>query len=160
MDNLHNTAGDVALSLNDETCYKIIRDAGIRSGMTSVVFPDPLITTCILILELLLSLLSTRQVPSESPLSLVLKATDETPAGSTDAFLSSRLRFTQDEHGQDICLLALENDEVGVMMGWERDISVSAISVIVFVSLIGSCVCKCLRRWRSFAQTIPISTTG
>lgn len=32
VDNLHNTAGDVALSLNNETCYRIIRDAGIRSG--------------------------------------------------------------------------------------------------------------------------------
>lgn len=32
VDNLHNTAGDVALSLNNEECYTIIRDAGIRSG--------------------------------------------------------------------------------------------------------------------------------
>lgn len=76
-----------------------------------------------MLLELLLSLLSSRNIPSESPLSLVLKATDETSAGSTDAFLSSHLRFTQDEHGQDICLLSVEEDEVGVMMGWERDIS-------------------------------------
>jgi len=101
---LHNSAGDIALSLNNETCYTIIRDAGIRS-------------------ELLLTLLSSREALSDSPLSLVLKATDTTAAGSTEEFLSSHLRFTTDEHGQDICLLRLEDgDEVGVMMGWERDI--------------------------------------
>ena len=32
MDNLHNTAGDIVLSLSTEKCYTIIRDAGIRSG--------------------------------------------------------------------------------------------------------------------------------
>ena len=32
VDNLHNTAGDVALSLNNGASYTIIRDAGIRSG--------------------------------------------------------------------------------------------------------------------------------
>lgn len=32
VDNLHCTAGDIALSLNNETCYQIIREAGIRSG--------------------------------------------------------------------------------------------------------------------------------
>ena len=32
VDHLHNSAGDVALSMNNETIYTIIRDAGIRSG--------------------------------------------------------------------------------------------------------------------------------
>jgi len=32
VDNSHNTAGDIALSFNNEICYTIIRDAGIRSG--------------------------------------------------------------------------------------------------------------------------------
>lgn len=32
VDNLHNTAADIALSMNNENCYKLIRDAGIRSG--------------------------------------------------------------------------------------------------------------------------------
>lgn len=32
VDNLHNTAGDIALSMNNESIYSIIRDAGIRSG--------------------------------------------------------------------------------------------------------------------------------
>ena len=32
VDNLHNTAGDIALSMNNEKCYRVIRDAGIRSG--------------------------------------------------------------------------------------------------------------------------------
>ncbi|KAL6305052.1 S-adenosyl-L-methionine-dependent methyltransferase [Sparassis latifolia] len=104
VDNLHNTAGDIALSLNNGPCYTIIRDAGIRS-------------------ELLLSLLSSRSPSTDSSLSHVLKATDATPAGSTDAFLSSRLQFTKDTHGQDICLLKVnEQEEIGVMMGWERGI--------------------------------------
>ncbi|EMD37365.1 hypothetical protein CERSUDRAFT_114038 [Gelatoporia subvermispora B] len=104
VDNLHNTAGDVALSLNNEDCYTIIRDAGIRS-------------------ELLLSLLSSRAPPTDSPLSLVLKATDTSAMGSTDAFLSSRLEYTKDEHGQEICLLKVsDEEEVGVMMGWEHGI--------------------------------------
>ncbi|PCH43663.1 arginine methyl transferase [Wolfiporia cocos MD-104 SS10] len=104
VDNLRNTAGDIALSLNNEACYTIIRDAGVRS-------------------ELLLSLLSSSAPPADSSLSLVLKATDTTPAGSTDAFLSSRLHYTTDEHGQEICLVKVNDDEeVGVMMGWERGI--------------------------------------
>lgn len=32
VDRLQNTAGDVALSYNNEQCYNIIRDAGIRTG--------------------------------------------------------------------------------------------------------------------------------
>ena len=74
--------------------------------------------------ELLLTLLSSKNALAESSLSLVLKATDETAAGSTDSFLSSRLRYTRDEHGQEICLVrAGDSEDVGVMMGWERDIS-------------------------------------
>ncbi|TBU33924.1 arginine methyl transferase [Dichomitus squalens] len=104
VDNLHNTAGDVALSLNTENCYMMIRDAGIRS-------------------ELLLRLLSKNAPEANSPLSLILKATDTTPAGSTDAFLDTKLEYTKDENGQDICLVKVsDNEEVGVMMGWERGI--------------------------------------
>lgn len=32
VDNLGYTAADVALSLNNEGCYRAIRDAGLRSG--------------------------------------------------------------------------------------------------------------------------------
>jgi hypothetical protein len=32
VDKLQNTAGDIALSLNNEPCYTAIRDAGIRAG--------------------------------------------------------------------------------------------------------------------------------
>ncbi|CDO74448.1 hypothetical protein BN946_scf184979.g3 [Trametes cinnabarina] len=96
---------DVALSLNNEKCYTIVRDAGIRS-------------------ELLLTLLQKRAPAANSPLNIILKATDSTPAGSTDAFLSTRLEYTKDEHGQEICLVKVaDQDEVGVMMGWERGIS-------------------------------------
>ena len=55
---------------------------------------------------------------------MVLKATDVTPVGDTDAFLSSRLQFSHDDQGQDVCLLDIsEQEKVGVMMGWEREIS-------------------------------------
>ncbi|KAG2119660.1 uncharacterized protein F5147DRAFT_625311 [Suillus discolor] len=105
VDNLQNTAGDIALSLNNVACYNLIRDAGIRS-------------------ELLLTLLSqTSFNPTPSESSLVLRGVDNSAVASTDAFLSSKLRYTQDSHGQDICLLVLDDgQEVGVMMGWEREI--------------------------------------
>ncbi|KAF7376194.1 hypothetical protein MSAN_00034500 [Mycena sanguinolenta] len=77
-DYLRNTAGDIALSFNNQEIYTIIRDAGIRA--------------------------------------------DDTAAASTDAFLSSKLRFIVDEHGQNICMLDVDGEEVGVMMGWERNI--------------------------------------
>ncbi|EGN99888.1 hypothetical protein SERLA73DRAFT_106759 [Serpula lacrymans var. lacrymans S7.3] len=104
VDNLQNTAADIALSLNNQECYTLIRDAGIRS-------------------ELLLALLSARSTLSSTPSSFVIRDTDDSAAGSTDAFISSKLRFTKDEFGQEICLLKLKDDEVGVMMGWEREIS-------------------------------------
>ena len=76
--------------------------------------------------ELLLRLLSKNAPEANSPLSLILKATDATPAGSTDAFLHTKLEYTKDEHGQDICLVKVnDQEEVGVMMGWERGISES-----------------------------------
>ena len=56
----------------------------------------------------------------------MLKASDDTPAGSTEAFLATKLQYTKDEQGQDICLVRVnEEEEVGVMMGWERGISES-----------------------------------
>ena len=74
--------------------------------------------------ELLLTLLASKETISNSALSLVLKATDTTAAGSTDNYLTTPLRYTSDEHGQEICLLKIsEEEEVGVMMGWERGIS-------------------------------------
>lgn len=36
VDNLGNTAGDVALSLNNEECYNLIRDHGLRQGMQDI----------------------------------------------------------------------------------------------------------------------------
>lgn len=74
--------------------------------------------------ELLLTLLSSRAPPPTSSLSMVLKATDTTAAGSPEAFLASKLKFTTDDRGQEICLLKVsDGEEVGVMMGWERGIS-------------------------------------
>ena len=74
--------------------------------------------------EVLLRLLAKKAPEASSPLNLILKATDSTPAGSTDAFLSTKLEYTKDEHGQDVCLVKVNDEEkVGVMMGWERGIS-------------------------------------
>ena len=57
-------------------------------------------------------------------MSLVLKATDYTAAGSTDTYLTAPLHYRKDEHGQEICVVKVGDDEeVGVMMGWERPIS-------------------------------------
>jgi protein arginine N-methyltransferase 2 len=53
----------------------------------------------------------------------MLGAVDDSAAASTDAFLSSKLKFTTDNQGQEICLLKLDDGtEVGVMMGWETPI--------------------------------------
>ncbi|KAF8482807.1 S-adenosyl-L-methionine-dependent methyltransferase [Russula ochroleuca] len=95
-----NTAGDIALSLNDEESYRAIRDAGIRS-------------------ELILHLLSSREEEADA---LVLKEVDDTALHSADKFLSSHLLYTADAHGQEICLLQSGDTEIGVMMGWERGI--------------------------------------
>jgi protein arginine N-methyltransferase 2 len=52
---------------------------------------------------------------------LLLRATDETASGSLDAFLKSKLRYKV-VHGQHICVLDIDGEEIGVMMGWEKDI--------------------------------------
>jgi type IV protein arginine methyltransferase len=118
VDNMGHTAGDIALSFNDEKTYTLIRDTGIRSGLSfycifrwTAAYFGP---------ELLLSLLNTKSAEVSS---LVLRATDTSAAASADQFLSSKLRFVKDNRGQDICMLRLDNgEEVGVMMGWEREI--------------------------------------
>lgn len=123
VDGLHNTAADVALSMNNEECYTLIRNAGIRSGEL-INFQLCAKSSLGEFTELLLTLLSSKNALAETSLSLVLKATDDTAAGSTDHFLTSRLRYTRDEHGQDICLVNVgDGEDVGVMMGWERGIS-------------------------------------
>lgn len=101
VDNQQNTAADIALSFNNEACYHIIRDAGVRS-------------------ELLLELLSKKGETNN--MSLILKSSELTAAGSLDTFLETRLRYTKDANGQDICMVNTGVDEVGVMMGWERPI--------------------------------------
>lgn len=54
----------------------------------------------------------------------VIKGEDDTAAGSTAAFLKSRLRYTTDDNGQEVCMVdAGDGEEVGVMMGWEQPIS-------------------------------------
>ena len=73
--------------------------------------------------ELLLALVSSKSSLVEAPPS-VFRQGDTSAVGSTDAFLASRLQYTKDANGQEICLLKLEHgEEVGVMMEWERDIS-------------------------------------
>lgn len=88
-------------------------------SLTGLLFRSENLLTAIC-LELLLDLISSK--PS-LPASIVLRAQDDTASGSTEAFLASKLHYTRDEHGQEICLLREEDKEVGVMMGWERDIS-------------------------------------
>lgn len=135
-----NTAGDVALSLNDEECYRLIRDAGIRS-------------------EFLLHLLDTRAQDEDEEMeepstissiqdigadsysdtkgikrrkgnTLVLRAEDSTPAGSTEAFLNAKLTFATNKQGQDLCLVDSGSEQVGVMMGWERPIMEETVRLL------------------------------
>jgi len=70
--------------------------------------------------ELILQLLSSRGEEADA---LVLTEVDHTALRSTGKFLSSSLRYVTNEHGQEICLLRDGDTEIGVMMGWEREIS-------------------------------------
>jgi hypothetical protein len=85
--------------------------------------------------ELILRLLASHGAEADA---LILKEEDDTALGSTDKFLSSRLRYMSDELGQDICLLQSGDTEIGVMMGWERGISAFSFgSPILFCMLTG-----------------------
>jgi len=106
--------------MNNETCYRLIRDAGIRSGESPGSFLRSGNILTVSPQELLLDLIASK--PS-LPVSIILRAQDDTATGSTEKFLSSKLHYTRDGHGQEICLLREGKKEVGVMMGWERDIS-------------------------------------
>jgi len=103
VDFLQNTAADIALSFNNEVIYSRIRNAGIRA-------------------ELLFTLLTSQGSSPDQSSDLVLRPANTTAAASTEAFLSSRLKFTKDPHGQEICLLDVGDQEIGVMMGWESEI--------------------------------------
>jgi len=70
--------------------------------------------------ELILQLLSSRGEEADA---LVLREVEDTALRSTGKFLSSRLKYVTDAHGQEICLLQDGDTEIGVMMGWERGIS-------------------------------------
>lgn len=72
---------------------------------------------------MLLTLLSTKSSLNDTESTMILKSEDDTAAGSSDEYLSSKLTFKTDEYGQDICVVNAGEDEVGVMMGWEKEIS-------------------------------------
>ncbi|KAJ3575098.1 hypothetical protein NP233_g1324 [Leucocoprinus birnbaumii] len=112
VDYLQNTAGDIALSYNDEEIYNAIRNEGIRA-------------------ELLLNLLSSRGEPDPDPsTNIILREADDTAAGSSANFLSSKLRYTKDETGQDICFVSVDGEDIGVMMGWETPIMMETVQCI------------------------------
>ncbi|KAF8324473.1 arginine methyl transferase [Cantharellus anzutake] len=99
-------AGDVALSLNNEKFPNAPSDiqADPRCRHSDRIPPA--------------TLGSKSRGPSESQ--LILKSSEDSSAGSPSKFLASRLRFTKDNNGQEICLASLNgSEEVGVMMGWE-----------------------------------------
>ncbi|KZT52886.1 hypothetical protein CALCODRAFT_440917 [Calocera cornea HHB12733] len=107
VDNLGNTAGDIAISRNEEGTYTLIRDAGLRS-------------------ELLLNLLASHSA---------LKVLDPTPAGDLESFLASRLVYRQDGAGQEVCAVVVQDADgrdvqVGVMMGWERRIMEETVHLL------------------------------
>jgi hypothetical protein len=78
--------------------------------------------------ELLLNALSLRKENNHDQFALVLQRDDNTAFGSTDVYLSSKLRFGVDASSQEVCYVQSDGEEVGVMMGWEREISVSLLS--------------------------------
>jgi hypothetical protein len=73
--------------------------------------------------EMLLTLLSQKNQMLQAPSTLLLKTSESTAAGDTHIFLSSKLQFQKDARGQDVCLVDTGSEVVGVMMGWESEIS-------------------------------------
>ncbi|EJU02680.1 S-adenosyl-L-methionine-dependent methyltransferase [Dacryopinax primogenitus] len=110
LDNLGNTAADIAISRNEQGVYELIRDAGLRS-------------------ELLLHLLAQHSA---------LTVADPTPAANIDSFLSSHLVFHTDGDGQEVCSVYVPSSEegeekqveVGVMMAWERVIMQETVDLL------------------------------
>jgi len=76
-----------------------------------------------LFLEFTLSMLGAH-IGDERPGTLIQNK-DDTAAGSPEAFMSSKLRFSTDANGQEVCMVDAGGEEVGVMMGWELPISPS-----------------------------------
>lgn len=70
--------------------------------------------------ELLLGLLEKHTIVDSA--SLILQNVESSALASADVFLESKLRFVTDKNGQKVCLLVVDGEEVGVMMGWERTI--------------------------------------
>lgn len=75
-------------------------------------------------------LLSRLGTPSQTAKSLLIAGEDHSAAASGDQFLASKLRFTVDSFGQEICMLDVDGDEVGVMMGWERELMEETVKVL------------------------------
>jgi protein arginine N-methyltransferase 2 len=69
---------------------------------------------------LILGLLK-KHTPEDST-SIILQNADNSALASSDIFLESKLKFVTDKNDQSICLLVVDGEEVGVMMGWERTI--------------------------------------
>jgi protein arginine N-methyltransferase 2 len=63
-------------------------------------------------------------------MNLILREPDHTAAGSTENFLSSKLHYTKDETGQDICFIEVDDEKIGVMMGWETPIMMETVQSI------------------------------
>jgi len=61
---------------------------------------------------------------------MIFQETDETAAGTSVNFLSSELRYTKDEFGQDICSVNVDGEDIGVMMGWETPIMSETVQFI------------------------------
>jgi len=61
---------------------------------------------------------------------MIFQETDETAAGILVNFLSSQLRYTKDEFGQDICCVNVDGEDIGVMMGWETPIMTETVQFI------------------------------
>lgn len=91
---LAQTAGDIAYSLNDSTTYAILLAEGLRAELLRAVMEQ----------------LSPPSPPSTEEGEL-------STAGDNATFLASKLRFTTDSQGQEICV---DREDNGVMMGWER----------------------------------------
>lgn len=110
VDKLGYTAGDLAYSINDEITYEVLLEEGVRVEMLKAAMAG------------LFNAESDDEEDEDEEVEMdggEQEKTKKSTAGDNATFLASKLVFTKDSNGQEVCL---DSEGNGVMMGWEKDI--------------------------------------
>ncbi|KAK4694096.1 type IV protein arginine methyltransferase, partial [Phenoliferia sp. Uapishka_3] len=123
-DNLGNTAGDLAYSLNEGDAYEALLAEGVRSELIKSAMEEAAKAS------------KTAATASDDEMDgddEVEGEEDEaepklSTASDNETFLKSSLIFTTDKSGQEICV---DKEGNGVMMGWEKGIMQATVKAIL-----------------------------